>query len=176
MDNGVLSIGRAKLAFLSAFAVAVIDVARTLRPGPGVIRVMKSLRSSRPITSRPRHASWWPGFSGPGRIPTPWRGRWPPRQSGLTPNSEKKTGQPRPGTTLTSVYRIGGLICRRDAPALRRRSVSNVSRLKEGNCDKWGASGDLAFLIDLVADIPHPFPPPPHPTQAGTVTPTHSHP
>ncbi len=35
--------------------------------------------------------------------------------------------------------------------------MSNVSRLKEGNCDKWGASGDLAFLIDLVGDIHQPL-------------------
>jgi hypothetical protein len=32
-----------------------------------------------------------------------------------------------------------------------------VNRLKEGNCDKWGAGGDLAFLIHLVGDIHQPL-------------------
>jgi S1/P1 Nuclease len=32
-----------------------------------------------------------------------------------------------------------------------------AKRLKDGNCDKWGADGDLAFLIHLVGDIHQPL-------------------
>ncbi len=32
-----------------------------------------------------------------------------------------------------------------------------MNRLKQGNCDKWGAGGDLAFLIHSVGDIHQPL-------------------
>ncbi len=64
---------------------------------------------------------------GPPRMKSLLKRRWPPCQYALTPTSGRKTGQPPPGTTLTSVCKTGGLIYRLDAaaePALRRKSTS----------------------------------------------------
>lgn len=53
---------------------------------------------------------------------------------------------------------------RRDLPArcpggacVTAKIDEYARRLKEGNCDKWGGDGDLAFLIHLVGDIHQPL-------------------
>ena len=76
------------------------------------------------------------------------------------PSLGKKIARPLPGITLTSACRTGGLIYRRGAlggDCVTAKLDEYVNRLKEGNCDPWGAAGDLAFLIHLVGDIHQPL-------------------